>query len=128
MARAPQSQDPEPERSASASTSSLAERIKQAQKGSIAVEAARTFRQRELTGMGRAFRFASEFVAAIIAGGLIGYGIDWLAGTSPWAMIVLLLLGFAAGVLNVMRAAAEMNSDVADAATTGSVPDDDDED
>ena len=78
--------------------------------------------------MGRAFRFAAEFVAAIIAGGLIGYGIDWLAGTTPWAMIVLLLLGFAAGVLNVMRAAAEMNSAVADTATTGSVPDDDDED
>lgn len=76
--------------------------------------------------MGRAFRFASEFVAAIIAGGLIGYGIDIVLGTRPWAMIVLLLLGFAAGVLNVMRAAAELNADAASEANAGSVPDDDD--
>jgi len=31
--------------------------------------------------------------------------LDWALGISPWGMIVFLLLGFAAGVLNVMRAA-----------------------
>ena len=40
---------------------------------------------------------------------LVGAGIGWLLdrwlGISPWGMIVFLLLGFAAGVLNVMRAA-----------------------
>ncbi len=77
--------------------------------------------------MGRAFRFAAEFIAAIIVGGAIGYGIDRLLGTTPWAMIVLLLLGFAAGVLNVMRAAAEMNADAAQNAGESAAPDDDDE-
>jgi ATP synthase protein I len=39
----------------------------------------------------------------------VGAGLGWLldsvAGTSPWGLIVLLLLGFAAGVLNVLRSA-----------------------
>ena len=33
-----------------------------------------------------------------------GFRPSWL-GISPWGLIVFLLLGFAAGVLNVMRAA-----------------------
>ena len=59
--------------------------------------------------MGRAFRLASEFVAAILVGLGLGWGADALFGTTPWGLIILMLLGFAAGVLNVVRAAAEMN-------------------
>ena len=40
---------------------------------------------------------------------LVGAGLGWLIdrwlGISPWGLIVFLLLGFAAGVLNVMRSA-----------------------
>jgi len=126
MAKPPQSHSPEPDEPTPSSTSDLADRIARARKGSVAVEAARNLRQRELTGMGRAFRFASEFVAAIIVGALVGYGVDALLGTKPWAMIVLLLLGFAAGVLNVMRAAAEMNADASGQAGASSVLDEDD--
>jgi len=75
----------------------------------------------------RAFRLASEFVAAIIVGAGLGYGIDVLFGTRPWAMVVLLLLGFAAGILNVVRAAAEMNAANAAPGQPPAVPDDDDE-
>jgi ATP synthase protein I len=53
---------------------------------------------------GKAFKLASEFVAGIIAGAAVGWGIDWLAGTSPWGLIGFLLLGFGAGILNVVRA------------------------
>ena len=35
----------------------------------------------------------------------LGWVLDRWLGISPWGMIVFLLLGFAAGVLNVMRAA-----------------------
>ena len=35
----------------------------------------------------------------------IGWLLDRWLGISPWGLIVFLLLGFAAGVLNVMRAA-----------------------
>ena len=41
----------------------------------------------------------------VIVGALIGWLLDRWLGISPWGMIVFLLLGFAAGVLNVMRAA-----------------------
>ena len=48
--------------------------------------------------------------------------------TRPWAMVVLLLLGFAAGVLNVVRATAEMNdADGGAAGYAGACRDDDDD-
>lgn len=52
-----------------------------------------------------AVKLSSEFVAAIIVGALLGYLLDHFVGTGPWGMIVLLLLGFCAGVLNVLRSA-----------------------
>ncbi|TBW32321.1 ATP F0F1 synthase subunit I [Siculibacillus lacustris] len=56
------------------------------------------------SGFGQAIKIASEFVAGIVVGAALGWGIDRALGTSPWALIVFLLLGFAAGVLNVLRA------------------------
>jgi ATP synthase protein I len=56
------------------------------------------------SSLGQAFRLSSEFVAGIIGGGVIGWVIDRFLGTSPWGLIVFLLLGFAAGILNVLRA------------------------
>jgi ATP synthase protein I len=44
-------------------------------------------------------------VAGVLVGALIGWLLDRWLGISPWGMIVFLLLGFAAGVLNVVRAA-----------------------
>lgn len=56
-------------------------------------------------GFANALRLSSEFVAGILVGAGIGYLLDTVAGTSPWGMIVFLLLGFVAGVLNVLRSA-----------------------
>jgi|ERR1700688_1934102 len=53
----------------------------------------------------RGFRLSTELVAGVVAGALIGWLLDRWLGISPWGLIVFLLLGFAAGVLNVMRAA-----------------------
>jgi ATP synthase protein I len=80
-----------------------------------------------VTGASRAYRLVAEFVAAIIVGAGLGYGIDLVAGTKPWAMVVMLLIGFAAGVLNVVRSAAEMNAAAAVPPGTPAVEDDDDE-
>ena len=55
-------------------------------------------------GMAQAMKLSSEFIAAIIVGVGLGWGIDHLAGTSPFGLIIFLILGFAAGVVNVMRA------------------------
>jgi ATP synthase protein I len=65
------------------------------------------------TSLGIAFRFSTEMVAALIVGGGIGYGIDWLAGTKPIFLIVFFVLGAAAGIRNVLRAAKELNADMA---------------
>ncbi len=56
-------------------------------------------------GFAVAFKMSSEFIAGILVGTAIGWLIDKLAGTSPWGMIVFLLLGFGAGILNVLRSA-----------------------
>lgn len=57
------------------------------------------------SGMGKAFRLSAEFMAGIIAGAGIGYAIDKVAGSSPWGLMILTVLGFVAGIYNVMRAA-----------------------
>src|SRR6185312_11473815 len=60
-----------------------------------------------------AFRFSTELVVGLIVGGGLGYGIDWLAGTKPIFLIVFFVLGAAAGILNVVRAAKEINAEIA---------------
>jgi ATP synthase protein I len=60
-------------------------------------------------GMGLGFRMASDFAAAVIVGALLGWGLDALFGWTPWALISCLLLGFVAGVRNVVAAANKAN-------------------
>ncbi len=57
------------------------------------------------SGYAKGFRLSSELVGGVLVGAGLGWGIDRLLGISPWGFIVFLLLGFAAGVLNVMRSA-----------------------
>jgi ATP synthase protein I len=57
------------------------------------------------TAMALAIRILSEFVAAVIVGALIGWGIDRVAGTTPAFLIIFLLMGAAAGFWNVYRIA-----------------------
>ena len=63
------------------------------------------------SAMARGFRLSSELVAGVVVGAVIGWGIDRLLSTSPWGLIVFFLLGFAAGVVNLMRAAGVAPSD-----------------
>jgi ATP synthase protein I len=57
------------------------------------------------SAIARGFRLSTELVAGVLVGAFIGWALDKWLGISPWGMIVFLLLGFAAGVMNVMRAA-----------------------
>ncbi|MBB4006948.1 AtpZ/AtpI family protein [Allorhizobium taibaishanense] len=61
-------------------------------------------------GYAQAMKLSSEFLSAIIVGIILGFLIDHFAGTSPWGLIVFLMLGFCAGVLNVLRAAGKVAS------------------
>jgi ATP synthase protein I len=56
-------------------------------------------------GTAMALRLASDFVAGVVLGVALGWGFDRLFGTSPWGLVVFLLLGFAAGLLAVVRSA-----------------------
>jgi ATP synthase protein I len=68
------------------------------------------------TSLGIAFRFATEMVTALVVSGGLGWSIDWAfehwasVQTRPWVMVVFVLLGAAAGIRNVMRAANEINA------------------
>lgn len=62
------------------------------------------------TGYSQALKLSSEFVAAVIVGAMIGYLLDLVLPTKPWGLIVFLLLGFCAGILNVLRTAGVVNS------------------
>jgi ATP synthase protein I len=59
----------------------------------------------DTSAIARGFRLSTELVAGVLVGAAIGWLLDRWLGISPWGLIVFLLLGFAAGVLNVMRAA-----------------------
>ncbi|CAN5120797.1 AtpZ/AtpI family protein [soil metagenome] len=57
------------------------------------------------SAMAVGLRLSSELVAGVVVGTILGWGFDRLLSTSPWGLIVLMLLGFVAGVINVMRSA-----------------------
>jgi ATP synthase protein I len=64
--------------------------------------------QAKASAMAIGLRLSSELVAGVLVGAGLGWGFDRLLSTSPWGLIVFLLLGFIAGVLNVMRTAGVM--------------------
>ncbi len=55
-----------------------------------------------------AWRMVTELVAGLGIGAVMGYGLDMLAGTLPFGLIVFTLLGFAAGVKTMLRSANEV--------------------
>jgi ATP synthase protein I len=60
------------------------------------------------SSLAKAMRLSTEFVAGIIAGAFLGWLADRFLGTSPWGLIVFLMLGFVAGIMNLMRASKMM--------------------
>jgi ATP synthase protein I len=61
--------------------------------------------QARASAMAVGLRLSSELVAGVVVGTILGWGFDRLLSTSPWGLIVFMLLGFVAGVMNVMRSA-----------------------
>lgn len=57
------------------------------------------------SAMSLGFRVLTEFVAAVVVGTLIGWQIDTWTGTSPIFLLLFLVLGTAAGFVNVYRIA-----------------------
>ena len=57
-----------------------------------------------------AWRMVIELVAGLGIGFGMGFGLDKVFGTTPWLMIIFVLLGFAAGIKTMMRSAKELNA------------------
>lgn len=111
MARARETKRPEHDDKPASVTADLAARIARAQgERKVRAEQAREGAAKDMTGMSRGLRLGSEFIAAVLVGGGIGYLLDSWLGTSPWILLVMVLIGFAAGVMNVARSASQMNN------------------
>ena len=55
------------------------------------------------SAMGLGLRASSEFVAAIVVGGLVGWLLDFWLGTKPAFLVVFFILGVGGGMWNVIR-------------------------
>ncbi|MBX9683512.1 MAG: AtpZ/AtpI family protein [Hyphomicrobium sp.] len=54
---------------------------------------------------GQAFKIAAELIAGLVFGGAVGWFLDKQFGTLPFLLVLFVMLGFAAGLLNVIRGA-----------------------
>lgn len=61
----------------------------------------------------RGWAVGIEFVGAVLVSGFIGWVIDnWMGlGTRPWGMIVMPVLGFAAGTRRAMQTSRDFDTD-----------------
>ncbi len=94
---------PDDEAQLSARLQRLGERLAQANRPSENGSGPR--QTADASAFARGFRLSAELVGGVLVGAGIGWGLDRWLGTTPWGLMVFLLLGFAAGVLNVMRSA-----------------------
>lgn len=68
-----------------------------------------------MTGRGMAYglRMASELVGAVLVGSAIGYGLDYFLGTNgPWFFLLFFMFGFAAGIVNILRAYRRLQAEI----------------
>lgn len=69
--------------------------------------------------MAAGVRIAVDLVAGIVVGIGMGLALDHWLGTKPWLLVVFTLFGFAAGVLNVVRTAKQLDAERAAAKARG---------
>lgn len=65
--------------------------------------------QYESSSMGLGFRMSIELMVGLVVGLGIGWLLDGWLDTKPLFMIVLMLVGLGAGILNVVRASKELD-------------------
>lgn len=77
----------------------------------IAAAEAKQARPEVHRGETRGWAVGVEFVGAVLVSAFIGWMIDRWAHTAPWGMIVLLVLGFCAGVRQAAKTSREFDVD-----------------
>lgn len=64
-------------------------------------------------------RIGIDLFSGVVFGVIVGLALDRWLGTAPWLMIVFIVLGTAAGILNVIRTAKEEEKKSKNRTTTG---------
>jgi ATP synthase protein I len=99
----------------------LDSRLREINRGKAAAEAP----EGRGSALGLAFRLAVELVAGLVVGGGIGWLLDYWLGTLPIMLLLFFALGAAAGILNVIKTAKQMQAGMT---VVGKDLDEDDED
>lgn len=60
------------------------------------------------SAIGMAYRLSMELVVGILVGGFIGWWLDRWLSTEPVFLLVMLVLGMIAGIVNMLRTARDM--------------------
>lgn len=55
-------------------------------------------------GQNPASRIGFDFMGAVIGSAILGVVLDRAFGTKPWGVVVLVIVGFIVGIMNVWRA------------------------
>jgi len=96
---------PTDEAALSARLRRLGERLehKQPSRSSESTRGARS--SADASALARGLRLSSELIGGVLVGAFIGWLLDRWLGISPWGLMLFVMIGFAAGVLNVIRSA-----------------------
>ena len=60
------------------------------------------------SNIGTAFKMSTELVSAVVVGTIIGFILDNWFGTKPWLILIFFFVGVAAGIMNVVKSAKNM--------------------
>ena len=85
----------------------LSDTLNQRRAEEAAEEARRNGGGATSSAMNVGMRAMSEFVAAVVVGGLIGWRLDIWFATTPFLLILFLMIGAAAGFWGIYRIAAQ---------------------
>ena len=65
-------------------------------------------KNQKTSSFGAAFKLSTELVAAVAVGTIIGFILDDWFGTKPWLILIFFFVGVAAGIMNVVKSAKNM--------------------
>ena len=67
--------------------------------------------EQALSSAGVAFRIGIDLISGVAFGVIVGLLLDKWWETTPWMLIIMIILGTAAGIRNVIRTAATLNEE-----------------
>lgn len=76
------------------------------------------------SGIGVGLRIGTELVVGVMVGVAIGWSFDRALGTEPWGLVIFFVLGFAGGLMNVIRSANKAMANTGDEGDTPDAPKD----